>query len=144
MNSNNLSSIVELSRSLETRDQVVRMIMREKSLINHITILFWLQELRRYKKEIPLDFIESHQESEILIYNTDLNILLSNVLAKISKDCQKILTLWSYSFRLKEIARKMNVESAKYMKKKKSLCLKKLVALLEANPQIKKELKNYV
>lgn len=82
--------------------------------------------------------------NEVHFYDSERKTILSNILKEISEECQSILRMWAMRFKLKEIAVKLSISSEAYTKKKKQICLKKLIAIVENNPKLKEELKLYV
>lgn len=76
--------------------------------------------------------------------NRERRDLLNELLEEIPEDCRKILNLWAMKFKMSEISKELGISSIPYTKKKKSVCLKKLIKLVENNPKLKKELRLYV
>ena len=67
--------------------------------------------------------------------------LLSKILEFATEDCKKVLLRWAQNYRMKEIASEMHYKSEDYAKRKKHLCLKKLVEHLTRNPELKERLR---
>lgn len=106
----------------------------------------WYMQLRKKRvKKISIDEheIEIKQEESYFV-NYEIKEITDKILANISEDCQQVLLLWAKKYRMQEIASEMEYASEKYAKKKKHLCLKKLIAFVEQNPHLKEELKLYV
>lgn len=102
-------------------------------------------KLLKQNKEYQPTGIDSYDlDSNLYELNYDLKDLLEKLLLEISEECKEILHLWAMKFRMVEIAEKLNYNSESYMKKKKHFCLKKLIAAVEKNPDLKKELRLYV
>ena len=105
---------------------------------------YWYAQLRKNKIQVePIDN-DKLILSETYMIDFDRKSLLEDLLSQISEDCREILVLWSRKYKIREIADKIGSNSVDYIKKKKHLCLKKLIAIVERNPQLKAELKGYV
>lgn len=98
------------------------------------------------KKQIVMLELERDvpDSSDFYQINQERKELLAELLEKIAEDCRKILNLWALKFKMSEIAARLDISSIPYAKKKKSVCLKKLIKLVENNPKLKKELRLYV
>ena len=106
----------------------------------------WLMQKRKNKlKTVSIDDDEFKIElSSTYLVDNDKRSVVQKLLSKVPVDCQKILYLWAMKYRMKEIADAMDVESENYIKKKKHICIKKLIAAVENDPKFKDELKLYV
>ena len=62
-----------------------------------------------------------------------LNILMNNLKEK----CKEVLQLWSLSYNLEEIKKKLGYTNAQVVANKKNLCLKELRKQLSDNPKLK-------
>lgn len=107
------------------------------------TFLMLLRRESRQKRVNNVDHNQQGYNQEYFIHY-DRREVVDDVMRKINDDCREVLLLWARKFKLKEIAQKMNYTSDKYAKKKKHLCLKKLIAIIDADPKLKAELKEYV
>ena len=104
----------------------------------------WYQIFRKRKGFTSLDLVADQSEEESItidLIQREKKKLLNILLDKISEDCKQILTLWAYNMRMKEIASKLNFSSEGYVKKRKHICLKRLIAVSQDHPEILKELK---
>ena len=106
----------------------------------------WLMQLRKRKLDISsLDDHENYIDppnSYIIDYDT--KIVVQSLLTRIPEDCMRILYYWALKYKMSEIADLMNITSQNYVKKKKHICLKKLIAAVDNDPKFKEELKLYV
>ena len=105
---------------------------------------YWYAELRKNKVAIDPITEDNFILSESYLIDFDRKSLLTDLLSQISQDCKEILVLWSKKYKIKEITDRIGANSVDYIKKKKHICLKKLIAIVEHNPQLKGELKGYV
>jgi len=105
----------------------------------------WYQWIRKQKRHVEMEdnYGGVQEDASIQILAKECKNLLENLLNKLGTDCKEILTLWSYNVRMKEIAKTLNYNSDLYVKKKKHLCLKKLLQIVEDHPHLKKELRAY-
>jgi len=89
--------------------------------------------------------IENHLlEADVYEPNFELKEVLTKLLLQISDDCKEVLLLWALKYKMSEIAEKLNYSSESYSKKKKHVCLKKLIRVLENDLKLKEELRLYV
>lgn len=104
----------------------------------------WYQLFRTRKGYSSMDVVKDQGTDETITVNLiqkEKKKLLNILLGKISEDCKKILTLWAYNMRMKEIASQLNFSSEGYVKKRKHICLKRLIDVSQDHPEILKELK---
>ena len=116
------------------------------SYIKGIARNYWLLELRKSNRQfVPLDSDSNLLFStDTYLIDNDRKAVFEKLLNLISIDCREILKLWSFKYKMKEIADKLDFSSEGYAKKKKHLCLKKLISLVENDPKLKKEIRQYV
>lgn len=120
---------------------------RPLSYIKRIAKNIWLMNVRKENGAIStyqLTHDESTQIEQLYTIQKERKQLVTELLSRITTECKDILLLWAKTFKMKEIAAKLNYSTEKYVKKKKHLCLKKLVAIVNKNPKLKSELKQYV
>lgn len=106
----------------------------------------WYQIFRKQKLYTEIEHIPELKEEEQI--TTDLitkekKTILSKLLDLVGEDCKQVLTLWSYNFKMKSIATELNFGSEGYAKKKKHICLKKLISIVNEHPHLIKELRSY-
>jgi len=152
--------IIKLTSNKDTATQImhdtvlsfIRSCMREdfqfqkkpiayiKSIAKYINIKLSKIEIQNSKIRLDYDSLNSATYE----VNYDLKEILDQLLSKISIDCQEVLELWAMKYRMKEIAKTLNYSSEGYAKKKKHLCLKKLISVVDRNSKLMKELRLYV
>ena len=106
----------------------------------------WLKRLRRQKKQQPLtkEFEDipvdiSHLDEMISVEKQDI---IQDLLAKLGGNCRQLLIYFYYERRrMKEIVKLMDFSSEQVAKNKKSACMKKLRAIIDEEPGLKKILK---
>lgn len=104
----------------------------------------WYQIFRKRKAYTTMDIVGDAGEEESItgdLIQKEKKELLNILLDKIGDDCKRILTLWAYNMRMKEIAAQLNFSSEGYVKKRKHICLKRLIQVSQDHPGILKELK---
>ncbi|MBK8450317.1 MAG: sigma-70 family RNA polymerase sigma factor [Saprospiraceae bacterium] len=84
-----------------------------------------------------LDFINPDENSLDEILGSEKRTILQSVLDKIGKNCKEVLMYWANGFSMDEIASKLDYKSEGMVRKKKSICLKELIQLVQHNPDIK-------
>lgn len=105
----------------------------------------WLMKQRGYRKVVDMHQLSSElKESYLYQSSGEKKELVAKILNQLKDDCKEILTLWAYKYKMAEIAQKLKIESTQYLKKKKHLCLKKLIAIVNRDPKFKEELRLYV
>ena len=60
---------------------------------------------------------------------------LSRLLESLGDKCKRVLELWQLSYSMKEIAVEMAYKSDGVARKKKRLCMKKLLEILDEKPE---------
>jgi len=140
-------------------DTVVRFasLVREGKYQHQGNILGYLFNLSRFimlnylkakRREVTSELasydLSIDSETEYGIYNMELRDIISRELYKLGNNCKDILTLWSQSYSMREIKEKLKVVSEEAMRKRKHICLKKLLVIINKNENLKKVLKSYV
>ncbi len=106
----------------------------------------WFQMFRKRKGFTGLENLPEHADHDTILTNLldqEKKALLNQLLDKLGEDCKKVLTLWSYNMRMKEIAAKLNFGSEGYAKKRKHICMKRLLAIAADNKHLLTQLKTY-
>lgn len=104
----------------------------------------WYQIFRKRKVYTSMDVVGDKGEEENItlgLIQKEKKKLLNILLDKIGEDCKDILTLWAYNMRMREIANQLNFSSEGYVKKRKHICLKRLIKVSQDHPEILSELK---
>jgi DNA-directed RNA polymerase specialized sigma24 family protein len=105
----------------------------------------WLMELRKNNNpHVNAEKMDLSHMEPLNVIQFDKEKVIENLLSQIGEDCKKVLLLWAHKFKMTEIAEKLNYQSEGYARKKKMLCLKKLISHVDSHPQLKEELKEYV
>lgn len=86
------------------------------------------------------DFVDQDTISIDQILREEKRTLLLNVLSHIGKNCKEVLMYWANGYAMDEIAQKLNYKSEGMVRKKKSVCLKELITVVQLRPEIKKAL----
>lgn len=86
------------------------------------------------------DFVDQDTISIDQILSEEKRTLLLNVLSHIGKNCKEVLMYWANGYAMDEIAQKLNYKSEGMVRKKKSVCLKELITVVQLRPEIKKAL----
>lgn len=86
------------------------------------------------------DFVDQDTISIDQILSEEKRTLLLNVLSHIGKNCKEVLMYWANGYAMDEIAQKLNYKSEGMVRKKKSVCLKELITIVQLRPEIKKAL----
>lgn len=97
------------------------------------------RKLDEIKKQLPPPD-EKTDSPEDTFLTKEKSQLLSDTLGQLGDTCKKVLSLWSLGFSFKEISEKTG-SSAGTVRKQKFDCMKKLTALLAAQPALVRELR---
>ena len=96
------------------------------------------QDSQLYRKEgLEVD----RNDPEIILLEKDQEEQLNHLLNLLGENCRKVLELWKLSYSMKEIAAEVGYKNEAVARKKKRLCLKKLLDIMEEQPQWKTWLK---
>lgn len=106
----------------------------------------WYNEIRKRKNARTEDFehIAEQKDESIsameLLIKGDRADTLNKVLNQMKVKCKEVLMYWAGSYKMKEIAERLGYKSEGVARKKKSECMKELLAYLADKPHIKKQL----
>ena len=103
----------------------------------------WLYRLRDRKRALIVDkemeFIPIEDDSLEIIQKNEDKELVASILKQLGEGCQQILTYYYFDrLKMKDIAPRMGLQNEQVAKNKKSGCMKKLRALIEKSPRLKK------
>ena len=101
----------------------------------------WRSHLRKTKKHLPTEIPEFQDTNdvesvELYFIQSEKEGILNTILKKLGEQCQKILSLWALSYKMQEIAEKLNLSSAEVAKTYKNRCMKQLRELVSANEDL--------
>jgi RNA polymerase sigma factor (sigma-70 family) len=103
----------------------------------------WLNELNKKSHKVTIGYSDvyspgedSFQMAEQFNLEQDRKSLLAQKLAELCEDCRKLLQLSWSGKPMEEVARILNITYG-YARKKKSVCMAELVALVKGSPQFK-------
>lgn len=108
----------------------------------------WLDELKKKKSAILVDNLEierhsTPQESHLhQLLKSEKATILHNILDVMRTRCKDVLMYWAGGYSMKEIASLLGYQSDGMARKKKSECMKELLAYLSNNPKFKEELRS--
>lgn len=106
----------------------------------------WYAETRKRMNRIPTASLEDFDPAEDgasplqSLMSCERAKTLHNILSSIGKNCREVLMFWANGYHMDEIAQRLGYQSEGMARKKKSICLKELLLLIESNPQLKSEL----
>ena len=113
-----------------------------KTFLYSICRNIWLSQLRKLKRETPLDEKFDHVAVEDDIFETlavnERKTIISQLLENMSEDCRRILHLFYFRrMKMKKIKEAFGLGSEQAAKNKKSQCLKKLRDTVNQSPAYK-------
>ncbi|MCO6478648.1 MAG: sigma-70 family RNA polymerase sigma factor [Phaeodactylibacter sp.] len=120
-----------------------------KTYLFNICRNIWISQLRRQYKWREVRQALAYKDGEAddagrAVHEKDRQALIDKALAPLSGACRQVLRLWSQGHSMEEIARMAGYSNAGSAKKKRSVCMKKLVEFLKERPQLRKELLNHI
>lgn len=109
----------------------------------------WYKRFQKIKRESDLDQSQepetrTMESPEALMVKQEEIQLIGKVLGRLGDRCRAVLELWRMGFSMQEIAVRVGYKGEHVARKKKSQCFRRLLDLLEAEPellQILKEMK---
>lgn len=116
------------------------------SYIVGVAKFVWYKEVRQKVKhrtqplEGGIDAIDPIAP-ESLVLSDEKNNLLKSLLNQLGKNCKEVLMHWANGYKMEQIAKMMNYQSAGMAKKKKYQCMKQLLAFVAKHPQVKEALR---
>ncbi len=105
---------------------------------------YFKQKKRQSTDELNDQHNNISSSDEFGIYNLELKQILSKELEALGESCKEILRLWSHSYSMREIKTKLNIASEEATRKRKHICLKKLLSNIEARKSVKGILASYL
>ena len=128
------------------RDGVLDLTCSFKTYLYSVCRIVWLKQLekRKLKKDGFSDnqvFVDLHEGIDEMAEEQERFKLYQKHFQTLHIDCQTILKLFLQKVPLKEISKRMNIKSEKYLKKRKYQCKEILVKRIQNDPNFKK-LKN--
>ena len=117
---------------------------KTKAYIFGIIKNLWFGNRRR--NQIKQKVFDIHEESidgevepsvEEILIKKERKVVLKQLLSNLDNNCKKILTMWSFSLKMKEISSHFENSTEGQIRKRKHDCLKKLNKIIQSNPQYK-------
>ncbi len=115
-----------------------------KPYIFSICKYLWYNELKKRKvRKVSLqEFnLENGETPATFLFDKDTKQITTKLLERIGNPCQSVLKMWSYGYRMKEIAQKVGYSSESVARKKKYKCLKKLIDIIDSDAELKQYLR---
>jgi RNA polymerase sigma factor (sigma-70 family) len=103
----------------------------------------WLNHLKRqqlqhnYVQKHDPETITSENPEQFMIYSERLEALQEK-LSELGQICQRLLSMWSLNYSMREIAGSLGHKSEGYTRKKKHQCLQVLIRIIKNDQSIKK------
>lgn len=109
---------------------------------------YMLLNLHRYNKRQRVEELKDYNIGDGSIQEENFNHfelkqLLANQLVKLGADCKNILLYWANGYSMKEIMKKLRFVSPEATRKRKHLCMKKLLSLVDSDQALLNQLKEY-
>lgn len=112
--------------------------------LGHFMALNYLRDNKKSRITDSVDdiYYEPVAKSASL-YHRELKELLEDQLVIVGKTCKDILYMWANGYSMQEIMTKLELVSLEATRKRKHICLKKLLANINNNSQMKSILDDY-
>lgn len=114
-----------------------------KNLANYMALNFF----RDQKKKGHFDSIEDGFDDPAIeaatMHHQELKSLIDEQLSKLAEPCKPILLLWADGYSMIEIKEKIKLASESATRKRKHVCLKKLLSSIHSNQALCSLLKEY-
>jgi len=114
-----------------------------KNLANYMALNFF----RDQKKKGHFDSIDDGFDDPAIeaatMHHQELKSLIDEQLSKLSEPCKPILLLWADGYSMIEIKEKIKLASESATRKRKHVCLKKLLSSIHSNQALCSLLKEY-
>lgn len=99
----------------------------------------WFKRFKKISREEALDaraYEEKQEEGdpELDLVAKDRQEKIQELMSGLGAACQKVLQMWQLSYSMKEIAAELGYKNDAVARKKKRLCMKKLLEILEKAP----------
>lgn len=119
-----------------------------KTFIYAIAKNKWLSEIRSRQRRNKREDLYGNQEGAASndvhynIYDREMNMAIEHIFKNIGDTCQKILRMFYYeNSNIRDMMKAFDYENEQVLRNKKSLCLKKVKALLEADSKLSENMK---
>lgn len=109
-----------------------------------VTKNLWYRTIRQRKSTTELEKVPEKPEidnPELLLIEFERRKNLELILQEIDEKCRKVLTLWAKDMKMQAIADVLEYSSAEVVRKKKHFCLKRLIEIVNAHPELVDALK---
>ncbi len=113
------------------------------NLANFISLNYFRDKKRHIQVEAMDEVHEQIASSQNFIYSSGLNNAFKLIMQKMDNTCQKILSLWAQGYSMKEIMDKNQLPSVSSTRKRKHVCMKKLLSFVESRKDVYNQLLEY-
>lgn len=138
----NLSLVQFMKNALKNPDLKIDNLY---SYIFGIARNLWFQKLKARQKEANRTLTVQDDALtpaiDLQIIDTERRALLNKILAQTGPKCKEILKYWATGMPMKDIAKQMGYSSDVVARKKKFVCMQRLMKWLDDHPELKAELK---
>lgn len=93
------------------------------------------KKINEREKLLFSDLEEYTPEDEICLYTDEQIEFVRNSIDLLNNDCQKVIKMFNYGLSIKELTRLMNYKNDQITRNKRSLCLDKLMEIIQKNPK---------
>lgn len=92
---------------------------------------------QRLNHTVELDLVKDAAIGIHVQHHNELKTIVEDVLAAQDAPCDEILSLWSQGYSMREIMQKLHLPSEVATRKRKHICLKKLLHYISTNQRLK-------
>ena len=117
-----------------------------RAYLYSICRFLWLNKLKRNKRMVytaedqQLDQV-SYETPESLSLSEEQKNILARLLAQLGPKCEQVLEMWKLTYSMEEIAQTLGLSSARAAIKQRYNCYKKLLKIVDDQPNLRTILK---
>lgn len=114
-----------------------------KNLANYMALNFFRDAKKKYNFEEFDEHIKDPAIESATLYHKELKQMMDRELMKLGETCKELLLLWANGYSMAEIQSKMTFVSGEATRKRKHICMKKLLANVRSDTDLIGVLKEY-
>ena len=115
----------------------------ETYLVSTCRFCFWAMKKKGYKYAAGVEIEDTPFEHKFPFVTKELRKLVAKLYELSSDGCEKILKLWSRGVQHQDIADRLHIPTSAASRQRVSHCIKKMKEILNRQPGLQKEIKNF-
>ncbi len=114
-----------------------------KNLAGYVMLNYFRSSKKHHTDELTDQLTKDVAVEHATSNHQELKILINHQLSKIGENCKEILSLWAQDYSMGEIMAKMKIISVEATRKRKHICLSKLLDNIANDQNVSKLFKEY-